>query len=214
MADTEPDRIAELEAEAARVLERLRDVDHRIKNDLQLISSIFVLQRRKAPEGPGRDLLGGVLERVAAISAVHRRLDVLDDPRHFEASGLVRELVEDVAAAARLAEVRVELELRPVHIPARQAAPLALIVGELVRNSLRHGFPDRAGTLRVAFGPADGGIRLTVRDDGIGLPAHETPPSGFGTALVALLARQLRGDVEIAAAHPGVVTVVRFPETP
>src|SRR5438128_2296896 len=110
MARTERERIAELEAEAARLTQRLREVDHRIKNDLQLINSVFVLQLRKAPEGSEREIVRGALDRVAAVSAAHRRLDVMDDPKHFEASGLVREVAEDAVATAQREDVRLELD--------------------------------------------------------------------------------------------------------
>jgi two-component sensor histidine kinase len=211
MIDTDLDRIAELEAESARVLARLRDLDHRIKNDLQLVNSILVLQLRRTPEGREREVLRGMIDRMGAVSAVHRRLDALEDPRRFDASLLVREVVEEAAAGARRAGVQVELDLAAVKAPTRQAAPLALIVGELVRNSVRHAFPERPGVLNVAFGPAEGAIRLCVRDDGVGLAPGQLPPNGFGATLVALLVQQLRGEVEIGPAHPGVAAVVRFP---
>lgn len=208
-----PDRAGGgLEAELAQATARLREVDHRIKNDLQLIASVFVLQMRKLPEGPEREIIRGALERVGAVSAVHRRLDVTADPKQFEASGLVRDVVEEAVGAARRDDIRVELDLSPVSVPTRQAAPLALIVGELVRNALKHAFPDRPGVLRVSLSAADGIARLSVRDDGGGLPAG-LPPGGFGAMLVALLAQQLRGEFEIAAADPGVTAVVRFPES-
>ncbi|HEV2530874.1 sensor histidine kinase [Phenylobacterium sp.] len=213
MTDAERDRIAELEAQTDRLAARLREVDHRIKNDLQLINSVFVLQLRKTPEGAQREIVRGALDRVAAVSGVHRRLDVTDDPRRFEASGLVRDLAEDAVGNARREDVRLELEVAPVAIPARQAAPLALIVGELVRNSLRHAFPGRPGAIRVGFGAADRRVRLVVSDDGIGLPAGLAAPRGFGATLVALLAQQLRGEIEFAPADPGLVAIVSFPQS-
>lgn len=207
------ERAGELEAELAQATARLREVDHRIKNDLQLIASMFVLQMRRLPKGPEREVVRGALDRLAAVSAVHRRLDVTADPKQFEISGMVRDVVEEALGATRRDDVRVELDLSPVTVPTRQAAPLALVVGELVRNSLRHAFADRPGTLHVSLSAADGTVRLSVRDDGAGLPAGVPPPGGFGTTLVALLAQQLRGECEIAEAHPGVVAIVRFPES-
>jgi two-component sensor histidine kinase len=211
MAETDRHRIAELEAEAARLSTRLREVDHRIKNDLQLLNSVFVLQLRKAAEGVERETVRGALERVGAVSAVHRRLDVTDDPAQFEASALVRDLVEEAVGAARRADLAVDMQLSPVSVPTRQAAPLALIVGELVRNALKHAFPGRTGRIEVTFGPAEGGVELRVRDDGVGLPQGLAAPRGFGGTLVGLLAQQLRGEVEIGPASPGVVATVRFP---
>jgi two-component sensor histidine kinase len=207
-------RVRELEAELAKATQRLAEVDHRIKNDLQLLASVFVLQMRRLSEGRERDIVHGALERVGAISAVHRRLDVMADPKRFEASGLVRDVAEEAVGATRRDDVRLELDLAPVSVPTRQAAPLALIVGELVRNSLRHGFPARPGVVQVSLGPADGAFRLAVRDDGVGLPAGMAEPRGFGATLIALLAQQLRGELEIAPAHPGVVAIIRFPQSP
>ena len=202
---------ARLEADLDRAQARLLEVDHRIKNDLQLIASVLILQLRRLPEGPQRTAIRGALERVNAVAAVHRRLDVAGDPAHLEASALVGDLVQDVLSAVRRPDVALRLDLAPAVIPARQAAPLALVTGELVRNALRHAFPDRPGEIEVAFGPEAGALRLSVRDDGVGLPPGQDAPAGFGASLVALLTQQLRGSFAVGAAHPGVRAVVRFP---
>lgn len=215
---TEPDdegqagagRIAALEAELARAQARLREVDHRFKNDLQLIASVFVLQMRRLPEGEARSWARNALARVSAVAAVHRRLDVVGDPKRFEVSAVVRDLAEEALAAARRDDLVLALDLEPVHVPARQAAPLAIVTGELVRNAVGHAFAEGPGVLNVALTSEDGSITLEVRDDGCGLA--DAPP-GFGLALVGLLAQQLRGRFEIAAANPGVRAVLRFPET-
>jgi two-component sensor histidine kinase len=201
-----------LEGELERAQRRIRELDHRIKNDLQLISSVFVLQLRKLPEGEARDAIRGVLERINAVAAVHRRLDVGDDPGHFELSGLIRDVAEEAAGAARRGDVALRLELEPVTTPSRQAAPLAIITGELVRNAFRHAFPGRGGQVTVRLGKAEGGLELAVEDDGVGL-ADGAAPAGFGTTLAALLAQQVRGKLEITGRDPGVCALVRFPES-
>jgi two-component sensor histidine kinase len=213
MTDTGRDRIAELEAEAKWLQARLREVDHRIKNDLQLINSVFVLQLRKTPEGPQREVVRGALDRIAAVSAVHRRLDASSDPQRFEASELLLDLAEDAVGNARREDLRLELDLSPVAVPSRQAAPLALILSELVHNSLKHAFPGRPGVIGVAFGAEGELIRLVVRDDGAGLPPGLAAPRGFGATLVALLAQQLRGEVEVRPGEGGLTTVVSFPRS-
>lgn len=201
-----------LEGELERARRRIRELDHRIKNDLQLISSVFVLQARKLPEGEAKAAIRGALERINAVAAVHRRLDVGDDPGHFELSGLVREVAEEAAGAARRGDVSLDLQLEPVTTPSRQAAPLALITGELVRNAIRHAFPDRPGRITVSLRKAEGGVELAIGDDGVGLP-EGAAPAGFGATLAALLAQQVRGRLEITDGHPGVRAVVRFPES-
>lgn len=200
----------ELEAELADARQRLHDVDHRIKNDLQLIASVFVLHLRRLPPGPERDTMRAALERLNAVMAVHRRFDAAGDPTRMPVDDVIRDVVEEAAAASGRADIRVRLEIDAVSLPSRQAAPLALIAGELVRNALRHPFPDRAGEIAVRLGVVRGAVELCVEDNGVGL-ADADAARGFGTSLVVLLAQQLRGQFEIVAANPGVRAVVRFP---
>ncbi|HEX3700935.1 MAG TPA: sensor histidine kinase, partial [Phenylobacterium sp.] len=152
------------------------------------------------------------LDRINAVAAVHRRLEVGEDPAHFEASGLIRDVAEEIAGAAKRPDVRLELALAPVIIPSRQAGPLALIAGELMRNAMKHAFADRPGVVLVSFGSGDGEVELSVCDDGAGLGATGSP-HGFGATLCGLLAQQLRGALEFSDAQPGVRAIVRFPET-
>lgn len=207
MSAGEHDRTDEL----ARAQARLRDVDHRVKNDLQLIASVFVLQMRRLPEGGDRDLIRGALDRMGAVSAVWRRLDVSADPRYFEASALVGEAAQEAVGAARREDIGLNLHLSSATIPTRQAAPLALVVGELVRNSLKHAFPGRSGVISVCLEAEGKNVILTVSDDGVGLPPGQTAPAGFGATLIALLTQQLRGELEFADAGPGLRALLKFP---
>jgi len=213
---TEPDserghaeRIAQLEAALVAADEQLRELDHRIKNDLQLIASIFMLQMRRTAQGPERDLVRGALERVNAVLAVHRRMTPGHDLARMEAGGLIREVAEEAFGAARREDIRLEFELATLTVPSRQAGPLALIVGELVRNALRHGYPSQGGRLTVRLTHEAGRVELLVADDGVG---GADAAHGFGAALVGLLAQQLRGEFEWRDAAPGVRALVRFPE--
>jgi len=205
----EAERIAQLETELAEAKARLRELDHRIKNDLQLIASVFLLQVRRAEPGPERDAVRGALERINAVLAVHRRLDPAQDTTHMDVAPLLREVVEEAVGAARREEIALDVDLASLWLPCRQAAPLALIVGELVRNALRHAFPDRAGRIVVRLSAQDGRVELSVTDDGVGRSGQS---GGFGATLIGLLAQQLRGEFEWSDAAPGVRAVVRFPE--
>lgn len=207
------ERVAELEAALADARQRLLDVDHRIKNDLQLIASMLLLQVRRLPPGIEREAVRGALERINAVMAVHRRFDAAA-PRRMTVDGLIRDVAEEALGAARRDDIRLSLTLEAVSVPSRQAAPIALIVGELIRNALRHPFPDRPGEVAIGLSARDGAVELSVRDDGDGLAEDFEPGCGFGTALVGLLAQQLRGAFEITPAEPGVRAVVRFPESP
>jgi len=205
------ERIVQLEAELAQAKEQLRELDHRIKNDLQLVASVFLLQHRRAAPGPERDTVLGALERINGVLAVHRRLDPAHDAGHMDVAPLVGDVAEEAVGASGRDDVRIALDLAPIILPCRQAAPLALIAGELVRNALRHAFPDRGGQITVRLGKHDGTVELLVSDDGVGRPAGAA--AAFGTTLVGLLAQQLRGEFEHEDSAPGVRALVRFPET-
>jgi two-component sensor histidine kinase len=140
--------------------------------------------------------------------AVHRRLDPVRNTARIDVAPLIREVAEEAVLAARREDLTLEFDLPPLALPTRQAAPLALIVGELVRNAVRHAFPERGGRVRVRIARPDAAVELSVADNGVGCAAE---PAGFGATLVGLLTQQLRGQAEWRDAGPGVCGVVRFP---
>jgi two-component sensor histidine kinase len=201
-------RIRELEAALARQDALLREVDHRVKNNLQLISSLMLLQSRRIEDEAARQALKTMLERVNAVASVHRRLLHGEDSQKFEVADFIRDLAGDLALAAGRDDVRITLDLSPVAIPASMAAPFALVLNELVGNALKHAFPGEGGQIDISLAKADGGCVLTVSDDGCGM--GETRQA-FGLTIVGLLCRQLRSELEILPGAPGVRATVRTP---
>ena len=193
--------------ELARQAARQREVEHRVKNTLQLISSLVLLQGRRADE-PSRQALRAVQQRVAAVSVAHRHVD--QDER-VELTGLIREIVGDLAGSAGREGVDIALDLEPVTISARNAAPVALLVSETVGNALRHAFPDgRAGRIAVGLRRDGHGFELTVGDDGVGSPLGAAP-AGFGLTVAQLMAQQLRGRLVTDDTQPGLRLSVSVP---
>ena len=196
-----------LERQAARH----REVEHRVKNTLQLISSIVLLQGRRAQDDAARQALRAVQQRVAAISVAHRHVGWSDEAETVVVAALVREIVNDLAGSADRDGVAIELDLEPVTTAGRQAAPVALLVSESVGNCLRHAFPDgRAGRVRVILRRTEANFELTVADDGVGMNAT-TQPAGFGLTVVQLMAQQLRGRLATDTAQPGLRLTVTVP---
>ena len=148
MAETTTDG-AELALE--RQAARHREVEHRVKNTLQLISSIVLLQGRRAKDESAREALRAVQQRVAAVSVAHRHVDWADEAEQVELAALVREIVGDLAGHAGREGVDIDLDLEPVTIAGRQGASVALLVSETVGNALRHAFPDnREGRVSIS----------------------------------------------------------------
>jgi two-component sensor histidine kinase len=204
-------RIRELEAALARKDILLREIDHRVKNNLQLISSLVLLQTRRMDNEAGRQALKTVLDRVSAVATVHRRLFQSEDSQRFEVAEFIRDIAGDLALAAGRDDVRITLDLAPVTIPASMAAPFALVVNELLGNAMRHAFPGQGGSIAISLSQADDACVLTVSDDGCGMGEA---PQAFGLTIVGLLCRQLRSDLEIGSAGPGVRATVRTPLGP
>jgi two-component sensor histidine kinase len=205
-------RAGELERALRHKTAQLHEVDHRVKNNLQLISSLLQLQSRRTEDEPTRTALRAMLERVSAVAAVHRRLFQSEDMERFEVADFLRDLTRDLAGSAARDDIRIHLDLEPVAVPAAQAAPLALVANELIGNALKHAFPDgRGGAVRVSTRCEPGAFRMTVADDGVGLPADAAAARGFGSTIVQLLSQQLHAHLQTENAQPGVRAIVTVP---
>lgn len=193
------------------VLERQREAEHRVKNTLQLISSIVMLQGRRVTDDSSRQALRAVQLRVAAVSVAHRHVTWCEDAEEVELAGLVREIVGDLAGSAGREGVDIDLDLESVVIPGRHGAAIALLVSEAVSNALRHAYPGgRNGRVRVGLRRVDESFELTVADDGVGLDPTASK-AGFGLTVAQLMAQQLRGRLETSTGQPGVRIAVSVP---
>jgi len=187
-----------------RVRERevlLREIHHRVKNNLQLISSILNLQARLL-HGEARSLVEEGQTRVHAIALVHEKLCESATMSDVDLVSYARDLVKVVRRAIGVsAQIDLRVEGDTARVAVDQAVPCGLIVNELVTNALKHAFPNgRAGSVRVEVHKAPGQrVTLIVRDDGVGLPAQLDlkRPETLGLDLVVTLARQLSGSLEV-----------------
>lgn len=194
-----------------RQAQRQREAEHRVKNTLQLISSIVMLQGRRAADEGAKQALRAVQQRVAAVSVAHRHVSWSDESEEVELAGLIREIVGDLAGSAGREGVEIDLDLESVTIPGRNGAPMALLVSEAVGNALRHAYPEgQNGRIRVALRRTPSGYDLEVEDDGVGLAAG-APKTGFGLTVAQLMCQQLKGRMVTGAEQPGVRIAVSVP---
>ena len=183
----------------------LQEAHHRVKNNLQVISSLISMQARAVGASASRDALEECRTRVQTIALIHEKLNQSQDFARLPFSEYARDLARDIFKAACVSPCRISLELavEPVALAVDKATPCGLILNELITNALRHAFPDgRAGTVRVELAPAGAGLRLSVRDDGIGLPEGLDPArsSSLGLQIVHTLVKQLHADLEVEVA--------------
>lgn len=208
---------ARLEASLQEKDALLREVHHRVKNNLQLISSLLKLQSRYCKDAEAKGMFEQSQSRVASIAAVHDRI-------YFGADlGKIRfdkYLTTLTAQWQRRPEVRIVTSglppsepLAPVTLPVDLAIPCGLIVNELVLNALQHGFPaGHSGTVRISAGREDRAVTIVVADSGVGVPADLVvgKTGTFGLELVSILLRQLRGAMEVERPGQGATFILRF----
>lgn len=201
------ERLKGLNHELTRALHErevlLQEVHHRVKNNLQVISSLLSLQVRKLGGGVGTEALEECRARVRAIGLIHERLYQSKDYAAVDFTSYVRGLATIIFDTMEVspATVKLALELEDVSLGVDRAIPCSLLVNELLTNALKHGFPDgRRGTVTVELGRLENSrIRLRIADDGVGGGAREQASNvgSLGLTLVHTLARQLEASVEV-----------------
>jgi signal transduction histidine kinase len=206
-------RLARARAEALAQRETLlREVHHRVKNNLEVIDSLLHLQADAFHDPRLRAALGETSTRVHAIAEIHRLLHGAGDLARVDMKAYAEALSSSLIAIFAVApeRVRFSVDAQPVRLDLRHAVPAGLILNELVSNALKHAFPGgRKGSISVGLAMEEGLVALAVRDDGIGLP-EPLPPGTLGLRLVRVLAEQLGGTVVFESAS-GTTMRVRFP---
>ncbi len=204
-------RLREAEATArAHVAERdmlLREVNHRVKNGLQLVSSILSLQRRRLSDPQILTAFDQAITRVRAIAAIHERLYRSEHPMTVDMKSYLTDLGADMAVAGRetAAEAVIEVRSEPIELSADDAVPIGVIVNELVTNALKHAHPIAAPTrITVTFSPkSDGSHELSVADNGVSTPSAAENADGLGTMLIKAMVGQIDGEYQTAREASG-----------
>lgn len=195
----------------------LQEVHHRVKNNLQVISSLIKLQMRTLVDAASREALADCQARVEAMALIHEKLYQSGDYSRVAFSDYARGLATSVfqATGASPPGVSLELAIEDTFLAVDRAIPCGLILNELITNALKHAFPGgRRGALRVELKRVEGqGLQLAVGDDGIGLPAGLDVKSAtsLGLQLVRLLSTQLNADLAVEATR-GTCFRLTFPD--
>lgn len=191
-----------------------REVNHRVKNNLQMISSLVSLQASRLSDPEARRLMTQTRLRVGALALVQRLVYELDESERgaVDTSRLFTELCGQIQANFQPTRIPVQCCSSLGVISGDQAVSAALIVVEAVTNAFRHGFPDdRAGEIFVRLERAGDEAQLTISDDGVGAVGVEAP-SGMGWDLMNALTAQLEGRLDLSETAGGGRTIsVHFP---
>lgn len=185
----------------------LKEVNHRVKNGLQMVAGLLSLQSRFAADPEVAAQLEGAQRRVMTVARVHQRLYQSDEIGIVELGQYLRGMCDDLVRSMADAGGRfgVVVDVPAIGVAADKAVLLGLVVNELVTNALRHAYGGGRGLVQVVVESADGSLALAVRDSGPGLPDGFDPARGrgFGMKLVRGLAQQLNAEVRFERRAPG-----------
>ena len=209
---------ARLEREHAAAHERigmlLQELTHRVKNSLQFIASMVMLEARSNDSGEAKAALERVSHRITALGQLYSKLSKADTVEAVDAATYLNELCRDLIASVPKegsTSIVLKTDIESELLPTDRAIPIGLIVNELVTNAVKYGFPGEAkGTVTVTLKRVPGELRLTVTDNGQGLDPRRAD-SGLGRKLVDGFAQQLGGQVERKSDSQGTTVHLILP---
>ena len=175
----------------------LREVHHRVKNNLQIIVSLLNLQAKKIMNEEALNQCNEAKRRIYSMALVHEKLYQSEDLASIEFGNYIRTISSELTR--EMESITLEQDLDKVYLGIDIAIPCGLIINELITNAVKHAFPDGRGTISIMLKVEKNEYRLTVRDDGIGLSIDidVAATDSLGLQLVNILTEQIDGRLEV-----------------
>ncbi|WP_221239627.1 sensor histidine kinase [Sphingomonas xinjiangensis] len=193
------DKIHALGRAEARNETLLRELQHRVKNNIGAITGLLHMRLRKVQSDEVRDELRVVAERIEALRLVHELVYAAKGTDRLPLRTYVTQLIEGVLALHRETPVQLDTCIDDVDVSTDTAIPLGLILNEFATNSLKHAFKDESGCLRIDARQREDRLWVRIGDNGKGLPTEKSasrPGTGTGMALITGLSRQIGAKLE------------------
>lgn len=183
----------------------LKEIHHRVKNNLQVVQSLLKMSARRLPECDARAAVESTVERVHAMSMVHERLYQMPSLSALPLGDYLSDIFGGAIQSYSLApsQVGLRLDVEEILVPLERAVPFALLANELLSNCFKHAFPGgRRGTISVSIHREENAVHMVVEDNGVGLPENfeVSASTSMGLKLAMSLARQLGGELEFTSA--------------
>ncbi len=192
----------------------LREIDHRTTNNYQTVLALILAQSKRAGDGPVRQALQQVADRITAVAQASRSLALSSESfNEVRLADHLRDLTAQIERGLSRPGIAVQAEFADIAMAPDKTVFMSILVNELVTNALKHAFPDdRGGTIRIALNSDGGELVLLVEDDGVGMaPAARSRGSGLGGQLIATFTKQLGARHEVASDSGGTRHRIRIP---
>ncbi|MEH1827062.1 MAG: PAS domain S-box protein [Nostoc sp.] len=193
----------------------LKEVHHRVKNNLQIVSSLLQLQSQTLKDPEVIKVLRESQNRIESISLIHKNLYTSANIGQIDVADYIHNLAASLLISYQIwpNKIALETDIDPLSLNVDQAIACGLVINELISNALKHAFPDQqVGTISIALRNAGNNIEMTIRDNGIGLPDNLDwrNTDSLGLSLVHdLVTEQLEGDITLERNH-GTVFKIKF----
>lgn len=189
-----------IKAKNQRIDSLIRELHHRVKNNLQVISSLLSLQSMKLEEGEAKMAVEEGRSRIKAMAMIHQKLYLDEDIAEVDTEEYLMQLLQDLSSSFGISEDKLNLKINSTKMDIDTILPVGLIVNELVSNSFKYAFKEnQKARLKVNFEVLDNRVHLFIKDNGNGLPKDFdlSKSTSFGLKLVNLLVKQLKGEIQV-----------------
>ena len=179
----------------------LREIHHRVKNNLQLVSSLLTLQGRSIDDEMAQQAIREGQSRVRSMALIHQDLYNKENLMDIGVREYMEKLTQEIFSTYQIEPDRVTLTMQidDIELDVDTLVPLGLIINELITNSLKYAYTDRsAGALSVSLTQGDRTLMLRVSDDGVGYDPLQVRKNSFGSTLITALVEQLEGDMQLS----------------
>jgi two-component sensor histidine kinase len=189
----------------------LREMDHRTKNNFQIVTSLLTLQASRSPSAEVKAALGEAAERLKAVAAVYDALAPSSQGlARVRLQDQLQEICDQIRRGIMPDGITLSTDLEPMVVPHEAAVAIGIIVNELVTNACKHAFPEGDGAIKVRAWREDGAAYIEVEDDGRGFVTGEAKP-GLGSRLVTAFLQRLKGRSDVRTSPQGTVHRLRVP---
>lgn len=193
----------------------LKEIHHRVKNNMQIIISMLALQKYYVEHDETINILIEIQNRVKSMATIHEMLYQSRDLTHINFSDYISSLISDlIYSYTANSDIKLNIDLDEAYLNIETAIPCGLIINELVTNSIKHAFPDGAGEIDIELRDKEGELQLNIRDNGIGFPEEtdfKDVKSSLGLKLVNLLMEQIEGSIKLDRSQ-GTEFIIKFRE--